>query len=136
MKRTYDYVIASRSLHVKIRNVEVVEDFESRPLKAVSFVEGIKQSRNGGNKKCLKHSLQWWDAALGEVKQKRCKEEEDEEKEDQERQMRSEVTKGIIAGAVKEADTVGGVTRNVLPVTQSINVRDSENIGNRIGAKR
>ena len=34
--------------------------------------------------------------------------------------MRNEVTRGIIAGVLKEADTVGGgVTGNTVPVTQS-----------------
>ena len=36
-ERTRDYDIASRSLQGKIKDVEVVEDFESRPLKAVVF---------------------------------------------------------------------------------------------------
>ena len=35
---TYDYFIASRSHQVKIRNMEVDADFESRLHKAVSFV--------------------------------------------------------------------------------------------------
>ena len=40
--------------------------------------------------------------------------------------MRSEVTRGIIASVLKEADTVGGgVTRNTAPVTKSIHVKDS-----------
>ena len=34
----YDYVIASRSLWGKIAKIEVAEDFESVPHKAVSFV--------------------------------------------------------------------------------------------------
>ena len=31
IERTYDYVIASHCLQGKIKNMEVVEDFESRP---------------------------------------------------------------------------------------------------------
>ena len=38
IERTYDNVIASGSLEGKISQMEVVEDFESRPQKAVSFV--------------------------------------------------------------------------------------------------
>ena len=34
---TYDSVITTKSLQGKIENVEVVEDFESRPQKAVTF---------------------------------------------------------------------------------------------------
>ena len=37
IERTYDYVIASRSLKGKITKIEVVKDFESRPHKAVPF---------------------------------------------------------------------------------------------------
>ena len=37
--RTYNYVIASHSLQGKIKNMEVVEDFEPRPHKAVTFSE-------------------------------------------------------------------------------------------------
>ena len=40
IERTYDYVMASRSSHGKIKNMEVVEDFESRPHKAVTFWMG------------------------------------------------------------------------------------------------
>ena len=75
IERTYGYVVASRSLQEKIRSMEVVEDFESRPHKAVSFVvERVKKSRNGVNKKCLKHHQA---SVLGscqeEVKQKKAK---------------------------------------------------------------
>ena len=38
IERTYDFVIASRSLRRKITKMEVVEDFESRPHKASLFV--------------------------------------------------------------------------------------------------
>ena len=37
-RKNYDYVIASGSLKGKILQMEVVEDFESRPHQAVSFV--------------------------------------------------------------------------------------------------
>ena len=37
-KKTYDNVIACNSLKGNITQMEVVEDFESRPHKAVSFV--------------------------------------------------------------------------------------------------
>ena len=38
IERTYDYVIACHSLRRQISQMKVVEDFESRPDKAVSFV--------------------------------------------------------------------------------------------------
>ena len=54
-ERTYDYVIASHGLQVKIKNMEVVEDFESRPHKAVTFlVERDTESRCAVTRKCRK----------------------------------------------------------------------------------
>ena len=38
VERTYHCVIASHSLQGKIKNMEVVEDFESQPHKAVAFL--------------------------------------------------------------------------------------------------
>ena len=48
IERTYDHLIASRSLQGKVKNMAVVEDFESRPHKAVTF-----QVENDTR-------LQWW----------------------------------------------------------------------------
>ena len=46
IERTYDDVIASRSLQGKVKNMDMVEDFESRPHKAVTFlVERDNESR-------------------------------------------------------------------------------------------
>ena len=50
--------------------------------------------------------LRWWEAARKQQGRKNCEEEEDEEEEDQERKMRNDGTRGIIAGVLKEADTV------------------------------
>ena len=38
IERMFDYVIASRSLQGKFKNMEVAEDFEPRPHKAVTFL--------------------------------------------------------------------------------------------------
>ena len=38
IERKYDDVIASHSLQGKIKNMDVVEDFESRPHRAVTFL--------------------------------------------------------------------------------------------------
>ena len=65
IERTYDCVIASRSFLGKIRNMEVVEDFESRPHKAVSSV--VERERNPGMAR-TRHAqsatwFQWWKVA-------------------------------------------------------------------------
>ena len=43
---TYAHVIASHSLQGKIKNMEVVEDFESRPHTAVTFL--VERDRSSG----------------------------------------------------------------------------------------
>ena len=40
IERTYDYGVASQSLQEKIKKMEAVEDFESKPHKAVTFLLG------------------------------------------------------------------------------------------------
>ena len=44
VRKTDDYVIACDSLRRNITQMEGVEDFESRPHKAVSFVSGLSSS--------------------------------------------------------------------------------------------
>ena len=54
IERTCDRVFTSRSLQGKIRNMEVVEDFEPRPYRAVSFVvERDKEFQKWREQKCL-----------------------------------------------------------------------------------
>ena len=48
IERTYDNVIASHSLKGKISQMKVVEDFGSRPHKAVSFVVKREREKKGG----------------------------------------------------------------------------------------
>ena len=45
--RTRDYVIASRSLRVKLKHMEVVDDFASTPHKAVTFQVQREKKREG-----------------------------------------------------------------------------------------
>ena len=85
-----------------------------------------EKSRNGAKQNSLIATrLQWWEASR-KKKSRKSKKEEVEEEEDHERQMRTEVTKGIIAGVLKEADTVGGgVTGNTVEVSQNTNFKVS-----------
>ena len=70
-------------------------------------------------------NIKRYQASVAESCQEEAKEKKAKRKEEnQERKMRSEVTRGITAGVLKEADTVGrGVTRNTVSVTPSINVK-------------
>ena len=53
IERTYDHVVASGSLKGKISQVEVVEDSESRPRNAVSFVGERGQAMQEWNEQTL-----------------------------------------------------------------------------------
>ena len=139
LERTHDYVTASRSLRGEIKNTEVVDDFESRPHKAVSFiVERDKEVQVWSQQKMPEAPPGFSGGTLpGRSKGEEGGEEEDEEEENQERKMRKEVTRGIIAGVLKEADTVGsGVTTNTVSVTQSINVKEDSIKHAELGVER
>ena len=66
VERTYDYVIASRSLQEEVRHMEVVEDFESTPHKALTLlverVEEFQVWREAINAKSFTR-IQWWESA-------------------------------------------------------------------------
>ena len=54
IEKVYDYVTACNSLKGQISQMEVVEDFESRPHKPVTFVVSIGRCRNGTKQKLPK----------------------------------------------------------------------------------
>ena len=87
IERTYDYVIAGQNLSRKITKMEVVEDFESRPHKAVSFVveRETRRYRHGLSRGCL--------SCQEEVQRKREEEEEDEGS--RKMQMKKEIAKEV-----------------------------------------
>ena len=72
---TYDYDVASGSLKGKISQMEVVEDFESRPHKVVSSVvergKEIKEWSEKNLPKVLAAWLQWRKIARKEHKRER-----------------------------------------------------------------
>ena len=90
------------------------------------------------NRKCRKRYQDLRGGKLpGSSKGDEGKEEEDEEEDNQARKMRNEVTRGIIAGVEKEANTVGvGVTRNTVSVTQSIHANDDSIKNAELGGER
>ena len=58
IEKTYDYVIAGGCLKGKILQMEMVEDFESGPLKTVSFmVQKTGRYSNGMSRRCLRRYL-------------------------------------------------------------------------------
>ena len=89
VERTYGYVIASHSLQGKIKNMEVVEDFESRPHKAVTFlVERDKAFVVWREQKCRKF---YQDTAVGSCQDEAKVEEGREESEEEEENQKKEI---------------------------------------------
>ena len=121
-KRTYDYVIASHRFQGKIKNMDVVEDFESRPHKAVTLLAARDKEFQMCREQKMPKAIPGFNGGkLPGRSNVEGRKEEEREEEGQEKKMENEVIRGIIAGVSKKADAVGsGVTRNAVPVAQSI----------------
>ena len=106
--------------------MEVVEDFESRPHKAVTFlVKRDKEFQMCRGQKMPKALPGFSGGKLpGRNKvEEEGKEAEEGEEEGQEKKMENEVIRGIISGVPKEADTVGGgLARNTVSAAVSTSV--------------
>ena len=57
MEKVYDYVIACSILKGRISDMKVIEDFESRPHKAVTFVVERGKERQEWNERKLTKAL-------------------------------------------------------------------------------
>ena len=103
--RTYDHVIASGGLKGKVSQMEVVEDFESRTHKAVSFV--VKREKG---------IQEWMEQKLPKVLPgysggrlprrsavERGREEGEEEKESRKRKVRCEIVQKVVASIKEKA---------------------------------
>ena len=90
--------------------LEVVEDVESRPHKAVTFsAERDIEFQVWREQKMPKASLRHSGGRLpGRIKIEEGRDEEKEEEDGQEKKMDNEVIREILAGVPKEADAVGG----------------------------
>ena len=62
IEKVYDYVVECNSLKGNVSQMEVVEDFESRPRKAVSFLVEKERRRqwNGASRRCRRCCLVKW----------------------------------------------------------------------------
>ena len=87
IERTCDFVIASGSLQGKISQMEVVEDFESRPHKVVSFVVKREKEIQG-----------WNEQKLPKVEKKRRK-----MKTAKRKIVRYEIAQNVVAGIKEKA---------------------------------
>ena len=101
-----DYVIAV-SLQGTIKNMEVVEDFESRPLTALTFmVEGDKEFQVRREQK-KPRALPGFSGGKLPGRSKVKEEEEDGEEEGQKKKMENEGMTEILAGVPRETDAAG-----------------------------
>ena len=57
VEKVFDYVIACSSLKGRISDMQVIEDFESRPHKAVTFVVERRKAGMERAKKCRRRCL-------------------------------------------------------------------------------
>ena len=93
IERTNDYVIASGCLKGKILQMEVVEDFESRPHKAVSFVvEREKEIREWSCQRMTKVLPGYSGGRLpGRSTKEKVREDGEEDEGSEERRVRNEI---------------------------------------------
>ena len=117
-----------------------VEDFESRPHKAVTFrVERDKEFQVWREQK-MPNAPPGFSGGelLGRSEVEEGREEEEGEEEDLENEMDNEVMREILARVLEEADAVGnGVTRNAVSPAQSTNTGQTllVNPGSELGGK-
>ena len=97
MERTHDYVIVCNSYKGKNSQMKVVEDFESRPPKAVSFFlsRETMRYRNGMSRSCRRCCLV--------TVEEGCQEETLKKLENEERRIRSEIAQKVIEGITRKA---------------------------------
>ena len=107
IERTYDYVVACYSLRRNISQMKVVEDFESRPHKAVSFVvERDKEIQELKRQKLPKVLPGYSGGRLPGRSTKEAGREEEEKKEDsREGRIRNGIDQKVVAGIKEKANT-------------------------------
>ena len=100
IERIYDYVIASGSLKGKSSQMEVVEDFESRPHQAVSFVVRREQERKERCERKLPKVLPGCSGGKlpGRSTKEKGREEGEVDEDGEERRIRDQIVQGVVAG--------------------------------------
>ena len=106
----YDYVIACSSLKGKNSDMKVIEDFESRPHKAVTFVVERGKERQEWNEQQLPKALPGYSG--GRLPERNTEEkgrkEGEEDEGSEERRVRNEIIKEVIQG-IQKMDVDEGV---------------------------
>ena len=113
----YDYVIACDSLKGKISQMEVLEDFESRPHKAASFFESGKEMQEWNEQKLPKVLPGYSGGRLpGRSTKGKGREEGKIDEDSMERQVRNEIAQEVFAGIKEKASVHGGAKAGQNPM--------------------
>ena len=107
IEKVYDYVIACKSLKGKFSQMKVVEDFESRPHNAVSFVVEREKDKQEWNEQKLPKVLPGYSGGRlpGRSAKEKGREEGEVEEGSEERQIRQEIAREVVAGIKEKAST-------------------------------
>ena len=105
VEKTYDHVITCNGFRRKISKMEVVEDFESRPQKAVSFVlEREEETQEWNEQKLPKVWTGYSGGRLpGRSTGEAGGEEEEEKEENGQRNIRYEIAQKVVASIKEKA---------------------------------
>ena len=103
IERTYDYVVASGSLKGNILQMEVVEDFESRPHKAVFFVVRREKEIKQWSEQKLPKVLPGFSEGRfpGRSTKEKGREEGEVDEDGEERRIRGQIVQEVVAGKEK-----------------------------------
>ena len=122
LRRFNDYVIVCNSLKVKISQMEVVEDFESRPHKSVPFViERGKEMQEWNEHKLPKVPPGYSGGRLpGRSTKEKGRVEGEVDEGGEERRIWGQIVKEVAAGILEKVSMEDGVRNDVKrPVGQS-----------------
>ena len=110
IERTYDYVVANGRLKGKISQEEVVEDFESRPHEAVSFVVIREKKIKEWNEQMMPKVLPGCSGGRlpGKSTKEKGREEGAVDEDGEEREIRSQITQEVFACIKKKISVHSG----------------------------
>ena len=105
VEKVYDYVIACDSLKGKISQMKVVEDFESRPHKAMSFVVEREKEMQEWNEQKLPKVLPGHSGGRlpGRSSKVKGREEGEVDEDTGERRIRSQIAQKVVVGIKENA---------------------------------
>ena len=120
IERIYDYVIVSGSPKGKILQIEVVEDFESRPWS--------QEKRTGASRRCRRCCLLTVEERLpGRSTKEEDKEEGEVDEDGGERRIRSRIAQEVVEGIKEKVSVHGGIRKEEQSFMRSWDCSQIEN---------